>query len=326
MSKPSAFITGIAGFAGSHLAEELLESGYEVSGSLFDNEPTDNIQGIRSRIRLTSMNVLEPETCLEALNEFNPDYLFHLAGFACKARTVEEERLTLRVNIEGTLNMLEASRQYGRLKKGLFISSSDVYGISRPKGEAFTEEDPPAPVSPYGISKAAAEQVCLYYYQRYQLPMVVIRAFNHAGPRQGVGFVVADWAKQIAAIEAGQQAAEITTGNVNVVKDFSDVRDIVKGYRQAIEKGTPGEIYLLCSEESVPVLKIFEGLVGITGLEIGRREIASKKRINDIPAMRGSHRKATDHFGYQARYSLEETLTDTLEYWRQRTASGVLKK
>jgi len=326
MSQPSAFITGIAGFAGSYLAEELLEAGYDVSGGLYENEPTDNIEGIKSRLRLAPLSVLKPESCIEGLSRFRPDYLFHLAGFAGKARTVEEERLTYRVNIEGTLNMLETARQYGRLKKAVFVSSSDVYGVSRPKGEVFTEEDVPAPVSPYGISKAATEQTCFYYHQRYDLPVVVIRAFNHAGPRQSEGFVVADWARQIAAIDAGQQEPEITTGNVAVVKDFSDVRDIVRGYRQAAEKGRPGELYQLCSGESISVLKIFEGLVALTSLQIGRREIASKKRSNDIPAMRGSHRKAADHFGYHVRYSLDKTLADTLDYWRLKVGSGVLKK
>ncbi len=326
MSRPSAFITGIAGFAGSYLAEELLEAGFDVSGGLYENEPTDNIEAIKKQLQLVSLNVLRPDNCVEAIGRFSPDYLFHLAGFAGKAQSADEERLTFRVNIEGTLNVLEAARHYGRLKKVVYISSSDVYGVSRPKGEAFTEEDPLAPVSPYGISKAAAEQTCLYYYQQHNLPVVVIRAFNHAGPRQGKGFVVADWAMQVAAIEAGDQKPEITTGAVTAVKDFSDVRDIVRGYHQAAEKGIPGEVYQLCSGESVAVAEVFEGLAKLTSIEIERQEVASKLRKNDIPAMSGSNQKATDQLGYRVRYSLKQTLADTLEYWRTASASEVLKK
>jgi len=326
MSKKTAFITGIAGFAGSHLAEELLEAGFDVSGGLFENESTENIEAIEQKLRLVPLNILEPGNCVEAITSTNPDYLFHLAGFAGKAQTPEEEQLTYRVNVEGTQNILEAAHKYGQLKKLIFVSSSDVYGISRPKGEAFTEEDSLAPVSPYGESKAMAEQKCLAYYRQHKLPVVIIRAFNHAGPRQGEGFVVADWAKQVAAIEAGEQEPEITTGAVTAIKDFSDVRDIVRGYRQAAEKGLPGEVYLLCSGKSVAVREIFEHLAKLTSIDISRREKVSKVRNNDIPEMRGSHRKATEQLGYCVRYSLEETLADTLEYWRTTIDSGMLKK
>jgi len=138
--------------------------------------------------------------------------------------------------------------------------------------------------------------------------------------------VVADWAKQVAAIEAGEQEPEITTGAVTAIKDFSDVRDIVRGYRQAAEKGLPGEVYLLCSGKSVAVREIFEHLAKLTSIDISRREKVSKVRNNDIPEMRGSHRKATEQLGYCVRYSLEETLADTLEYWRTTIDSGMLKK
>ncbi len=326
MSQPSAFITGIAGFAGSFLAEELLEAGYDVSGGIYENEPTENIETFRESLRLVPLNILKPESCTEALGEIKPDYLFHLAGFAGKARSIEEERLTYRVNVEGTLNMLEACREFGGLRKFVYVGSCDVYGTSRPKGEVFTEEDSPAPVSPYGISKSAGEQTGLYYHQRHDQPVVVIRAFNHAGPRQDTGFVVADWARQVAAIEAGEQKPEITTGDVTPIKDFSDVRDIVRGYRQAAEKGAPGEIYQLCSGKSVAVIDIFRGLTELTSVEITRREKTSKLRKNDIPAMRGSLQKAADQLGYRVRYSLEETLTDALEYWRLKAGTGVVKK
>jgi GDP-4-dehydro-6-deoxy-D-mannose reductase len=326
MSRPTAFITGIAGFAGSHLAEELLEAGFDVSGGLFDDEPTDNIDAVKAQLQLVPLDILKPESCTETIDRIRPEYIFHLAGFAGKAKTAGGERLTYRVNIEGTLNVLEAARQHTRLRKLLFISSSDVYGVTPPRGEAYTEEDILDPVSPYGISKAAGERTCRYFYSKYGLPAVIIRAFNHAGPRQGPGFVVADWAKQVAAIEAGEQEPGIFTGNVNVVKDFSDVRDIVRGYRLAAEKGKPGEVYQLCSGQSVAILKIFDGLAKLASVKIGRREDPSKLRKNDIPAMRGNNKKAAEQLGYTAGYSLDRTLADTMEYWRTLVDSGVLRK
>ncbi len=324
--KKTAFITGIAGFAGSYLAEELLEAGFTVSGSLLKDEPTTHIDHIINDLELVTMDILDADRCRKTLNKLKPARLFHLAAMASVGKSFEAERLTLDVNLGGTLNLLQAANDCKALKSFLFVGSADVYGIFKPTSKTLKEDQPLNPISPYGISKTAAEHACRYYHRAHHLPVVVVRAFNHTGPRQNNDFVVPSFARQIAAIEAGRQRPVLRHGDLSARRDLSDVRDIARGYRLAAVKGRPGEVYQLCSGKSVAVQKVLEILLSMSSLSI--RETIDKSRLRkaDIPLLRGSNRKATEHFGYEVRYSLKETLSDTLSYWRSRLGSPTTKK
>ena len=319
MKSPRAFITGIAGFAGSWLADELLANGYKVAGSIYNHEPTDNIRHLESQLDLHALDIIDGEATTSLLTKLKPQYLFHLAAFASVGRSHQEIRGTLRVNLDGTLNVLEAARQLKGLKQLLFISSAEVYGIFTPKTKTLTENQPVNPVSPYGISKAAAERLALYYRRVFELPVVIIRAFNHSGPRQTEDFVIPAFARQIALIEAGQQKPVLKVGDLSARRDFSDVRDIVRGYRLAAEKGTPGEIYQLCSGKAVTVQKVLDTLLAGAQKKVTVKPDPSRMRKADIPLLRGTNRKAATQFGFTIRYNLKETLTDTLDYWRKKT-------
>ncbi|RME25131.1 MAG: NAD-dependent epimerase/dehydratase family protein, partial [Candidatus Zixiibacteriota bacterium] len=203
--RPVAYITGMAGFAGSWLAEELLSDGFTVIGTALKGEATENLRNVQHEVSLERLDVLKPDQCARQVSRVKPDYIFHLAAVASVGKSFAAERLTLQVNFEGTVNMLEAARGSRRLKRFVFVSSADCYGRFTPKNKTLTEAQPLNPISPYGIGKAAAEQAARYYCRSHGLPVVVARSFNHTGPRQAPDFVVPAFARQVARIEAGKQ-------------------------------------------------------------------------------------------------------------------------
>jgi len=320
-AKPLAFITGIAGFAGSYLAEELLAHGYTVAGSIYKKEPLDNLAAVRKQVKLLSLDILNPRRCKEVLAKVEPDYVFHLAALASVGKSFGNERFTYEVNLEGTMNLLEAAGMHKNLVKFLFVGSGDSFGLFKPSNKTLTEEQPLNPISPYAIAKAAAEQTVRYYHRQYGLPVVIARPFNHAGPRQADSFVIPAFAKQIATIEAGKQQTELKVGDLTARRDFSDVRDIVRGYRLLAEKGKLGETYHLCSGKAVPIKRVLKILVDMASKPIKVVEDPARLRKNDIPLLRGSFEKARKQVGYDVRYTLKETLAETLAYWRARVIS-----
>jgi GDP-4-dehydro-6-deoxy-D-mannose reductase len=318
MSKPTAFITGIAGFAGSYMAEELLAHGYRVVGSLYPGESTANLEAVINQVTLVELDILDASRCVSFLSSFKPHYVFHLAAIASVKQSLELERLTYRINFEGTLNILQAAAQLPGLKRVVFVSSAECYGTFRPKNKTLTEEQPLNPVSPYGIAKAAAEQVSLFYFRQFGLPVSIARSFNHSGPRQAESFVVPSFAKQIAMIEAGRQKPVLMVGDLSVKRDLSDVRDIVRGYRLLAEKGKDGRVYQFCSGKAVSIRTVLDGLLRLATRKIRVKVDKSRLRKSDIPVLRGDNRRAVQELGFKIRYSLQTTLKDTLDYWREK--------
>lgn len=320
MKSPLAYVTGIAGFAGSYLAEELLAQGWRVAGSVYETESLENLSGIESKLQLERLDILNADRIREHLQAVNPEYIFHLAALASVGRSFEMERATYRVNFEGTVNLLQGARSCTGLKKMVLVSSADAYGVFRPAAKLLTETQPLNPISPYGIAKAAAEQTALYYFRQFGLPVSIARAFNHSGPRQRDDFVIPSFAKQIARIEKGTQEPVIHVGDLTARRDLSDVRDIVRGYRLVAEKGKPGQVYQLCSGRSVAIKQVLQTLLGQSSVKIKVRTDPTRFRRSDIPVLRGSSRKATRELGWTLRYTLKATLSDTLNWWRQTEA------
>lgn len=318
MKSPLAYITGIAGFAGSYLAEELLAQGWRVAGSVYENESLDNLSGFEDKLQLERLDILDADQVRLRLAAVNPDYVFHLAALASVGRSFDLERATYRVNFEGSVNVLQAARSCEKLKKFVLVSSADAYGIFRPAAKLLTESQPLTPISPYGISKAAAEQLSQYYHRQHNLPVTIARAFNHSGPRQRDDFVIPAFAKQIALIESKRQEPVIKVGDLSARRDLSDVRDIVRGYRLVAENGKPGQAYHLCSGKAVAIKQVLETLLGLSKTKIRVVTDPSRLRKSDIPVLRGSNRKAGRELGFNLRYTLKTTLSDTLNWWRNR--------
>lgn len=321
MKKATVFVTGIAGFAGSYLTEELLACGYRVVGAVHPKESTANIAGLKGEVDIVRLDIQNASRCRQALLKAKPDYVCHLAAIASVWRSFEMERAVYRVNFEGTVNMLQAALEVDRVRRFLFISSADCYGVFTPRNKTLTEEQPLNPVSPYALSKAVAEQACRYYAQHYQLPIVTARSFAHSGPRQSADFVIPSFARQIATIETGRSRPVMAVGNLSAKRDLSDVRDIVRGYRMLIEKGRPGRVYQLCSGRAVAIQTVLNSLLKLSSHNIKVRVDRSRLRKIDIPVQRGDNSRAVQELGYRPRYTLMTTLKDTLDFWRKKINS-----
>ena len=321
MKKKTAFITGIAGFAGSYLAEELLDNGYRVAGALYPGESTKNIDKIKKGLTLLKLDILNQDKCNSVTSKIKPDFIFHLAAMASVGKSFSMERMTYRVNIEGTLNILQAAKYSKKPPKVVFVSSSDCYGIIKPKSSTVTENNPLNPISPYGISKVTAEQLSHYYYRQFNIPVLIARSFNHCGPRQAESFVVPDFAKQVAEIELGIKKPVMSVGDLSTKRDLSDVRDIVRGYRLMAEKGKPGRVYQLCSGKAIAISSVLKTLTSFSSKKIDIEIDKNRFRKNDIPVLRGSNKRAVQELGFKSRYKLKESLSDTYEYWLNELSS-----
>lgn len=322
MAAQLAFITGIGGFAGSWLAEELLAHGYRVAGSMYGNESTANISAIESQLELVELDILDEKRCLRIIKSIQPNHVFHLAAFASVGRSFEMERLTYQINFEGSLNILSAVRDLKSLKKFVMVGSADCYGLFKPKNKLLTEDQPFNPTSPYAVAKVAAEHAGLYYYRRYKVPVLTARPFNHTGPRQDPNFVVPSFARRIARIESGRDKPVMEVGDLSVKRDLSDVRDITRGYRLLAEKGQVGKAYNLCCGRAVAIKTVLNRLLKMSTSNIRVRQDKSLFRSNDIPCLRGSYARAKRELGFEPIHKLDETLSETLNYWRDKLSSS----
>jgi len=310
------FITGGTGFAGSHLVDYLLDNEHIVF-ALVHGESSH--QQLPQHPRLTELpgNLLQVETLKEAIGEARPDVIYHLAGQASPSISWQKPALTLAINSGGTANLLQAAEAYGR-PRIVVVTSADVYSKITPDMLPLTEETEERPTHPYGISKVSAGQLVKAYWERYKLPVMEARPFNHIGPRQAKGFVVPDFASQVAAIKLSLQDARISVGNLGARRDFTDVRDVAKAYSDLAESGHPGQAYLICSGQPVPIYYLLDTLVELSGIEAEIVHEKARMRPSDNPIVYGSHERITADTGWQPEIAIEQSLADALEDWQNR--------
>ena len=316
-------ITGITGFAGSHLAEYALEHGAEVFGNVRTRGPLTHLQGIRRQVRLIQADLRDPVAAQTLLAESRPDRIFHLAAQSFVQVSFKAPVECLQTNAVCQLNLLEAMRVTGMTPRTLVAGSSEEYGLIHPDETPVTEDAPLRPVSPYAVSKVVQDVMGFQYWKSHGLPIVRSRAFNHTGPRSGEVFVASSFARQIAAIETGRRPPVIQVGNLEARRDFSDVRDIVRGYWDLLEGGTPGEVYNLCSGRAWTIRELLDMLIAASTLaHVTVEPIASRMRPADNPLVIGSAAKIEAAVGWRPAIPIEQTLRDLLEYWRPRVKSG----
>lgn len=314
-----ALITGITGFVGSHLAELLLDAGvWEVYGTVRWRSKRENIEHL-SGIRLVECELRDLVSVEKTISQVQPDYIFHLAAQSFVPTSWNAPSETLSNNILGQLNILEAVRRAG-IQPGIMVAcSSEEYGLVMPSETPITEDNPLRPLSPYGVSKVAQDLLGYQYFKSYGMQIVRTRAFNHTGPRRGHVFVCSDFAKQIAEIEKGLRPPVIFTGNLNARRDFTDVRDIVKGYLMALDYGEPGEVYQLCSGKALAISELLSILLSMTNVTIEIRQDPTRLRPSDVPILLGSYAKFNKQTGWKPQIPFEQTMADLLNYWRVRT-------
>ena len=312
-------ITGITGFVGSHLAEHMLSLGAEVAGSIRWRSKTENIEHLRARVTLVETDLRDLSSVQNLLEVADPDCLIHLAAQSFVAASWSAPAETLYTNTVSQVNLLEAIRHRPRKPRFLVIGSSEEYGLVYEDELPVKETNPLRPLSPYAVSKVAQDLMGYQYFKSYGLPIVRSRAFNHEGPRRGDVFVTSNFARQIAEIEAGLRAPVVSVGNLEARRDYSDVRDIVRGYWLLLERGEPGEVYNLCSGRTWRIREVLDFLLArslASGIEV--KQDRARLRPSDVPVLLGDASKIRKAFGWSTEIPFEQTLLDTLEYWRRR--------
>ena len=312
-------ITGITGFVGSHLTEWALSRGADVIGALRWRSNTEHIEHLRDRLTLIQSELRELSSARDLVERARPDYIVHLAAQSFVGASWQTPAETLMTNAIGQMNLFEAIRQLGSASRFLVIGSSEEYGLVEPDELPIRETNPLRPISPYAVSKVTQDLMGFQYFKSYGLDIVRARAFHHTGPRRSDNFSTSTFARQIAEIEAGLREPVVVAGDLKPVRDFSDVRDIVRGYWDLLERGTAGEVYNLCSGVDWTIERMLTFLISqssVPGIEI-RTDVA-RLRPSDVPVLRGSYEKIERAVGWRPRIPLEQTLTDLLDYWRQR--------
>jgi GDP-4-dehydro-6-deoxy-D-mannose reductase len=310
------FVTGVSGFAGSFLAREMLEKGYDVSGTYLPQESLDRIDTLKKDLGLYSLDLTKPKKLNTILKKENPEYIVHLAAQSSVGRSFKYPQETYDINFYGTYHLIESALNHCDLQKFVLVSSADVCGVVKKKDMPLSPDHPPKPVSPYGLSKAACEMLAWQYFKKQDFPAVVIRAFNHSGPGQERGFVIPDFCSQIAALEKKRGPKKMRVGNLSAKRDISDVRDIVVGYRLALEYGKPGKTYNLCGGRAYRIETLLKKLLRFADADIQVETDPKLSRPSEVPILTGDISKTEKQLGYKLNYQIDDTLKDCLNYYR----------
>lgn len=313
-------ITGVAGFVGRHLLDHLAASGgLEVHGA--DHAPLDRIpdpEPLRSGLAsYRSLDIVDAAAMEAWVREGKPDAVVHLAAQASGAASLEQPAATYRVNALGALNVLEAVRTTGSKAAVLIVGSADIYG-SGPPGERIREDAPIRPRNPYAVSKAAQDSLAEIYAATYGLRVIRTRTFTHTGPGQRPQYALAGFADQLARIDAGLNPPQIRVGNLDTVREYGDVRDVVRAYRLLLERGEAGEAYNVGTGRGHALRELLDQLVAISGVRASVVTDPARVRSRDVDHLVGDPGKLEARTGWKPALSTEQTLTDLYRDARER--------
>jgi GDP-4-dehydro-6-deoxy-D-mannose reductase len=311
-------ITGVSGFAGSHLADHCLtRASVEVFGTVRDLARLGNAVHLAGRCTTLACDVRDRPGVEQAIETSRPDVVFHLAAQASVVASFDDPVGTLMDNAVGQLNVIQAVLGLAPAARLLVVGSAYEYGLVRPEENPIDESVPLRPMDPYAVSKVTQDLFGYQYALSHRLQAVRVRAFNHTGPRQSTEFVASRFAKLIAEIEAGSRDPVLTVGNLAAIRDFTDVRDVVRAYFLAATKGQPGEVYNVGSGTGRTIQEILDGLVGMSRVPIAVQEDPALLRPLDVPALVCNAAKLHQHTGWSPEIELDRTLRDLLDYWRR---------
>jgi GDP-4-dehydro-6-deoxy-D-mannose reductase len=314
MARTKVFITGATGFAGRHLANALPVSEFMLYGASYPNPPHPDEKNI------FLLDLRSERDVFDAIRVVRPQWVFHLAAVSNVKYSWERRKETMETNVMGTFHLFEAARKFVPEARILYVSSSDVYGFVR-GGEgraqkAFSEGDPFHLTNPYALSKMGGELLSDFYSRIENLDIVIVRPFPHTGPGQSSDFVCSDWARQVIQVERDVQAPAIQVGNLDVRRDYTDVRDTVQAYILLMQNGRRGEVYNVCRGEGISLRRILDVLLSSASKAISVEQNPDKMRKVDIPFLVGDNRKIKKETTWEPRIPLETTLLELLDYWR----------
>ncbi|MBI4721103.1 MAG: GDP-mannose 4,6-dehydratase [Chitinivibrionia bacterium] len=312
-------ITGITGFAGSHLADYCLSRGdAEVFGIVRWRSRTENIEHLINKIPLLECDLRDATSTRTVIEEVRPDFIFHLAAQSFVPTSWRAPSECLTTNVLGQLNIFEAVR---KTKLGCRIQiacSSEEYGMVLPDELPIKEENPLRPMSPYAVSKVAQDLLGYQYFMSYKMEIIRTRGFNHTGPRRAPVFVISDFAKQIVDIEKGLKKPVISVGNLEAKRDFTDVRDTVIAYFLSLERGEAGAVYNICSEKCYRIREVLDMLLALSDAKVEVRQDPDRMRPSDVPVLLGDCTRFRERTGWKPRISFEQTLKDVMDFWRKK--------
>jgi GDP-4-dehydro-6-deoxy-D-mannose reductase len=312
-----ALITGIGGFVGRHLLSYLRKQGDDVCGI---GRPMD-CAGLPTEIRVFHTDLTDRALVEQVIRETRPEAVYHLAAQSSPAESLFNPWATIGNNLLAQINLFEALLSAGLRSRVLVVGSSDEYGRLRPEDVPTHEDVPLRPTTPYAVSKVGQDVMGFQYFAQHGLPVVRVRPFNHTGPGQDSRFVIPSFARQLAEIEAGEREPLLRVGNLDVARDFTDVRDMVCAYRLALVTGVPGDVYNLGRGRSVRIAETVDELIALCRVPIQTRVDPALLRASDVPRQEPDTRKFTALTGWQPSIPWQTTLSDTLNYWRSRVRS-----
>jgi GDP-4-dehydro-6-deoxy-D-mannose reductase len=316
MSKTRVLITGATGFVGRHLMDLLPATEFMVFGTTYPQPP------LPSEKSLFFIDLRSERDVYDVMKNARPQWIFHLAAVSNVRHSWEKRRETMETNVMGTFYLFEAVKKFAPDARILFVSSSDIYGT--PSGgeslarKVFREDAPFQLTSPYALSKVGGELLAGFYNRIEGLDIVIARPFSHTGPGQSSDFVCSDWARQIIQIERGACPPVIRVGNLDVERDFTDVRDTVRAYVLLLKKGRKAKVYNICRGEPVSLRRIIETYVSLCSKTVTVEQDPLKLRKVDIPFLAGDNERLKKETGWSPEIPLERTLRDLLDYWRAR--------
>jgi GDP-4-dehydro-6-deoxy-D-mannose reductase len=311
-------ITGITGFAGSHLAEHLVASGHEVHGLAHEDPPFANLAAIKGRASIHAGDITRLEDVQSALAASRPHAVVHLAGQAVPTLASADPIAAVQLNVLGTSALLTALESPGRTRL-VIASSADVYGT--PERIPATEDAPLRPANVYAATKVAAEALTREFGARHGAPVVILRPANQNGPRQHPGLAASAFAKQIAEAEVGLAEPIVRHGRLDAERDFLDVRDMARAYAAALaleESGT----FNVGSGKPVAIAEILHTLIGLARIPVRAELDPGRVRGGEATRLAVDATQFRQRTGWSPRISLVESLRDTLDYWRARLAGG----
>lgn len=307
-------IIGAAGFVGEYLIDYLLkENIYSIIATKMQHEIIEN-----SSITIYNLDILNREEINNLLEKYRPTYIFHLAAQSSVALSWKNPALTIDVNIKGSVNLLETVHNLDYTPKILLIGSGEEYGYIQPLDLPVSENNVLRPGNIYAATKACQNMIGNIYADAYKMNIIMVRAFNHIGPNQSPIFVVADFCKQVAEIEKGLRAPILKVGNLKAKRDFTDVRDIVRAYTLLIQKGESGQTYNIGRGAAISIEEILEIILSFSSNRIEVEIDKNRFRPIDIPIIEPDISKITNTIGWKAIISIEQTIEDTLNYWRNK--------
>ncbi len=311
-------ITGITGFAGSHLAELLISMGHDVCGTVRPRSPMNNLSPhVIKNIKLIECELKDSVAVNSMISKVLPDEIYHLAAQSFVPTSWVSPIDTIQNNIIGQLNIFEAVRNLKLYDTGIQIAcSSEEYGLVYEDELPIKETNDLRPLSPYAVSKVAQDMMGYQYFKSYGLKVFRTRAFNHTGPRRGEIFVTSSFAKQIAMIEKGLMNPVISVGNLDAKRDFTDVRDTVRAYVDIVKSGEPGDVYNIATNTTIRIGDMLDMLIAKTDIPIEIKLDPARLRPSDVPVLHGDYSKINTQTGWKPQFSFEQTIEDLLNYWR----------